>query len=105
MVSGFLTSPCDHSRILSGEAKEIRIAEKRSGSLGFSKKLKISFTGFSLWGVPQGGQTPPPVNPTRLRRGLFDELDVESQALELLQEHVEGLRQPRVQRVLSFDDG
>src|SRR3954467_7913150 len=43
MVSGFFTSPCDHSRIFSGEAREIRIAENDSGSLGFSKKLKMSF--------------------------------------------------------------
>src|SRR5687767_686274 len=45
MVSGFLTSPCDHSRIFSGLAREMRIAENESGSLGFSKKLKMSRTG------------------------------------------------------------
>src|SRR3954471_19186624 len=44
MVSGFFTSPCDHSRIFSGDASEIRIAENDSGSFGFSKKLKMSFT-------------------------------------------------------------
>jgi hypothetical protein len=43
MVSGFLTSPWDHSRIFSGEAREILIAENESGSFGFSKKLKMSF--------------------------------------------------------------
>src|SRR4029077_16347714 len=46
MVSGFLTSPCDHSRIFSGDASEMRIAEKDSGSFGFSKKLKMSFIAF-----------------------------------------------------------
>jgi hypothetical protein len=40
MVSGFLTSPCDHSRIFSGLASEMRIALKERGSLGFSKKLR-----------------------------------------------------------------
>src|SRR5215510_6277352 len=45
MVSGFLTSPCDHSRIFSGLASEMRMAENESGSLGFSKKLKMSRTG------------------------------------------------------------
>ncbi len=44
MVSGFFTSPCDHCRILSGLASEIRMAEKEGGSFGFSKKLKMSFT-------------------------------------------------------------
>src|SRR5512133_604009 len=43
MVSGFLTSPCDHSRIFSGDASEMRMAENESGSFGFSKKLKMSF--------------------------------------------------------------
>src|SRR3954454_3658626 len=42
MVSGFFTSPWDHSRIFSGLASEMRIAEKDSGSFGFSKKEKIS---------------------------------------------------------------
>jgi hypothetical protein len=46
MVSGFFTSPCDHSRIFSGEASEILIAENESGSLGFSKNEKMSFTAF-----------------------------------------------------------
>jgi hypothetical protein len=42
MVSGFLTSPKERSRIFSGEETEIFIAEKWSGSFGFSKKLNIS---------------------------------------------------------------
>src|SRR5262249_17716751 len=49
MVSGFFTSPWDHSRIFSGDASEIRIALNESGSFGFSKKLKMSFT----WVSPQ----------------------------------------------------
>jgi ribosomal protein S7 len=42
IVSGFFTSPLDHSRIFSGLANEMRMAEKESGSFGFSKKEKIS---------------------------------------------------------------
>src|SRR5271168_2621858 len=49
MVSGFFTSPCDHSRIFSGDASEMRIALKESGSLGFSKKLKMSRIGVFLF--------------------------------------------------------
>src|SRR5687768_17550954 len=45
MVSGFFTSPCDHSRIFSGLASEMRIALKESGSLGFSKNEKMSRIG------------------------------------------------------------
>jgi hypothetical protein len=39
IVSGFLTSPYDHSRILSGDAIAMRIALNASGSLGFSNRL------------------------------------------------------------------
>jgi len=42
MVSGFFTSPKDHSLIFSGEAKEILTALKLDGSFGFEKKLYIS---------------------------------------------------------------
>jgi hypothetical protein len=48
MVSGFFTSPKDHSRIISGEASEIRTASKESGSLGLSKKLSKSLKGHPL---------------------------------------------------------
>src|SRR5579863_2392548 len=104
MVSGFLTSPCDHSRILSGDASEIRIALKESGSLGFSKKLKMSRIGFSFslgkrnydsrilgfTGSRGAGKKnsnfPPPWSSCSLFRGLvvahcagLDELDVQAQ--------------------------
>jgi hypothetical protein len=34
IVSGFFTSPCDHSRIFSGDASEMRIALKLQRVLG-----------------------------------------------------------------------
>src|SRR5512134_3610377 len=75
MVSGFLTSPCDHSRIFSGLASEIRIAEKVSGSFGFSKKEKMSFTVFppvELQSTRSDSSTTSPVRsrgrPTATRR-------------------------------------
>jgi hypothetical protein len=36
IVSGFVTSPCDHWRIFSGEAREMRIASKSGASCVFS---------------------------------------------------------------------
>src|SRR5713101_7032860 len=42
MVSGFLTSPCDHDRIISGDAIEMRMALNANGFLGFSKIPKRS---------------------------------------------------------------
>src|ERR1700733_5846289 len=116
MVSGFLTSPCDHSRIFSGEASEIRIALNESGSLGFSKKLKMSRIGFFLLSLyetklllsnaPRGTRNLSLADETGLllRRVVadlgLDELDVQAQGLELLDEDVEALRQTRLERVL-----
>src|SRR3954469_17675354 len=69
MVSGFFTSPRDHSRIFSGDASEMRMALKESGSLGFSKKLKMSFTVCPLSNFVRCVQgTPNRVSPTRLGR-------------------------------------
>ena len=54
MVSGFLTSPCDHERIFCGDASRIRIALKEVGSLGFSYKLNMLSKGGLLrqaWGL------------------------------------------------------
>jgi hypothetical protein len=48
MVSGFLTSPKDHSFIFSGEAKEILTALKLDGSFGFVKKLYNSSNAYLL---------------------------------------------------------
>jgi len=37
---GFFTSPCDHERILSGEASEMRMALKLSGFFGFLEEAE-----------------------------------------------------------------
>src|ERR1035437_990492 len=125
MVSGFLTSPCDHSRIFSGDASEMRIALNESGSLGFSKKLKMSRIGtfplsksgccVRILGLER--RTSPP--PEREGEGVesllgrlitaklagLHELDVQAERLKLLDEHVEALRQTRLERVLTLHDG
>src|SRR3954453_15012620 len=114
MVSGFLTSPCDHSRIFSGEASAIRIALNERGSFGFSKKLKMSFTmgsytrgsfvggsagaahlvgNFSGERGEPGRDTGSLLGLAARHRRVLDQLDVEAQRLELLEQHVERLRQ------------
>src|SRR5713101_3273758 len=124
MVSGFFTSPCDHCRIFSGLASEMRIALNESGSFGFSKKLKMSFTcpppstpegTPSRWCPPKANVSPKATSRRRrsrllrgwdrrlLGRGLH-QLHVEAERLQLLDEHVERLGQARLERVLTLDD-
>src|SRR5690242_19251385 len=96
MVSGFFTSPCDHDRILSGDAIEMRIELKLRGFFGFSKRLKrSSIIGDCPWiSLPY----------SRLLRSFFDELDVQREALELLHHHVERFGETRLEHVLALDD-
>src|SRR6476659_7719056 len=96
MVSGFFTSPCDHDRILSGDASEMRMALKLSGFFGFSNRLNRSSI---IETVPPAG---PAVSPLGW---LLEQLDVERQALEFLDHHVERLGQAGLEHVLALHDG
>src|SRR5690606_27270665 len=98
MVSGFFTSPCDHSRIFSAEAKEMRIAENERGSLGFSKKLKMSFMIYSLLRRHRVVVHSP------TKSIGFDQLHVQAERLELFHEHVEALGEAGVERVVTLHD-
>src|SRR5690606_13861716 len=85
---------------------EMRMAEKDSGSLGFSKKEKISRIGYlqkntgfchGFYRLVLGGH--------RRRTGAFHELDVETQRLQLFDQNIEALGESRLQGVLTLDDG
>src|SRR5215471_10299742 len=96
MVSGYFTSPCDHDRIFSGEASEMRMALNVRGFFGFSNRLNRS----SII------ETIPPARTTASLLGLLlEELDVERQALELLHHDVERLGQAGFEHVFTLDDG
>src|SRR5215813_3826312 len=99
MVSGFFTSPCDHDRILSGDASEMRIALKLSGFFGFSNRLNRSSI---IEMVPPAAQA---ASGSPLLGLLLKQLDVERQALQLLHHDVERLRQAGLEHVLTLDDG
>src|SRR5262249_37989476 len=102
----------DHSRIFSGDASEIRIALNESGSFGFSKKLKMSFTSWvSLYGLRRSrfsGYFACHFFDRRLvfarRRRIFDQLHVQTGRLQLFQEHRERTGQPRLEHMLALDD-
>src|SRR5918999_2190845 len=127
MVSGFFTSPCDQSRIFWGAASLIRI---ESNVMGFACRSRIpqrSRGGLSsLIRLPNGRSVniqsfsfvakacarprPQVACPRcawlRTLRCLFpvlrDQLHIERQALELLHEHVERLRCPRLEEVFPL---
>src|SRR3990170_2651617 len=107
MVSGFFTSPCDQERIFSGDASRIRMA---SNVMGFGCRSRIphrSLVGFSsLSRLPSGRSVnirEPPF--PLLLAVLLHELHIERQALQLLHQHVEGLRSARLEAVSALDDG
>src|SRR5258706_5493688 len=95
MVSGFVTSPYDHERIFSGDAREIRIALK-------------SLMVFALSNKNEGLLTVPPSASDH--RGaasvgtIAQQLDVEAEALQFAYQYVEGLRQSGLGRGLSLDE-
>src|SRR5438132_1558690 len=110
MVSGFLTSPCDQSRIFWGAASLIRIASNVMGFACRSRMPHRSLVGFSsLIRLPKGRSVS---IRTLLYRGssrcllavLGHQLDVEGQALELLHQHVERLRGAGFEEVFALDD-
>ena len=131
MVSGFLTSPKDHSLIFSGDAKEILTALKLDGSLGFVKKLYISSNAclpynsrleIDNWRLSIPPNRPlfniPSTKPNDFAKshgtdGLFTkpsnlailkELNLQTKALQFFHEHLKGLRQPGLKDIITLDD-
>src|SRR5260370_13711445 len=88
MVSGLVTSPWDHERIFSGLARRILIASKSTTTRPTSR--------FGLIGIIRLIWT------SVLR---LDQLDVQAQALQLPDEHVERLGQAGVEHGVALDDG
>src|ERR1043165_7514024 len=125
MVSGFVTSPCDQERIFSGDARLMRIASKsvvrepRVSKLGLMYQFTISTSnqltratrdlkvaGYIRSRLSQHGFTLVCCWCLRLHDLLLrlHQLHVQAQRLELADEHVERLRQARLERRVALDD-
>src|ERR1041385_676335 len=128
MVSGLVTSPCDHCRIFSGDASEIRIASKSGASCVFSCWNRntlfsplIAAAGntdrksdFSVSSVAKLALRFDCASHDRfanailwcavLRRLLVDQLNVETERLQFTHEHVERLRQTRIEVRFALHD-
>src|SRR5688572_21031336 len=107
MVSGFFTSPWDQSRIFWGEASLIRIESNVMGFACRSRMPQRSLVGFSsLIRLPKGRSVSiRSLLSGRLLPVLHHQFDVEGQALELLDQHVEGFRGAGLEEVLALDNG
>src|SRR4026208_2152020 len=92
MVSGFLTSPNDQDRIISGEASWIRIESKSSTTVCCLNNLSRSFIRSPQ---RQCGSAPSVSTPFLL------ELDVDAERADFLDEHVEGLGHTRIHHVVA----
>src|SRR3954462_8613942 len=134
MVSGFVTSPFDHSRIWSGLASEMRIAEKLlTSSIGLPcaaatvrRDVPVQREGTgpagrrspsnALWClVFEPGEVDPAEVREQVARGvvlgqrdllvvLIEDLRVEPEAPQLLDEDLEGLGDPRGLDLLALHD-
>src|SRR5688572_4334136 len=107
MVSGFFTSPCDQSRIFWGAASLMRIASNVMGFACRSRMPHRSLVGLSsLIRLPKGRSVSIRyLLSGRLLPVLRHQFDVERQALEFLDQHVERLRRAGFEEVLALDDG
>src|SRR5262245_39438952 len=117
MVSGFFTSPCDHSRMSSAVASPMRSSSKKlTSSTGVCSlpRSDLVDAADALVGAPSQIDTQLLGRPEYLVVRLAhleghavagEHLNVQAQRLQLLEQHLEGLRDARLRDVLALDDG
>src|SRR5215472_6128300 len=113
MVSGLVTSPCDHDRIVSGEASDSRSASKFSSFSTFpvGSPFLYLFRGVlaDLVALQADAQVQRQLGDVLLAEDdlalvLAQDLDPEREPLQLLHEHPEALRDAGLERVVALDD-
>src|SRR6266566_7110136 len=118
MVSGFLTSPCDHCLMSSAVARPMRRSSKKLTSSTCVIPWGSSWSSSDLFNAARltpgqvdaeflGGAEHILVGVTHLdRRAVAGEhLYVEAEGLHLLDQHLERFRYPGFGDVLALDDG
>src|SRR5713226_2093669 len=111
MVSGLVTSPCDHDMIVSGEASESFSASK------FSSFSKLSlFSSYllcrvfpELFALEADAEVQRDLGNVLFRKHdlalvLAQDLDPEREPFQLLDQHAERLRDAGLERVVALDD-
>src|SRR6266487_3146870 len=118
MVSGFLTSPCDHCLMSSAVARPMRRSSKKLTSSTCVIPWGSSWSSSDLFNAARlapgqvdaeflGGAEDILIGIPHLDRGTVagEHLDVEAEGLHLLDQHLERLGDPRLGDVLALDDG
>src|SRR6202140_3792838 len=111
MVSGFVTSPCDHDMIVSGDASESFSASKFSSFSKFSSLFLYLFRGVfpELFALEADAEVQRDLGDVFLTQNnlalvLAQDLDPEREPLQLLDQHAERLRDAGLERVVALDD-
>src|SRR6056297_2158837 len=101
MVSGFFTSPKDQERIISGDARPMRMASNSSVCPWYLSKFSKSFKAFpprySCCGRRAVSSAAAPVCWCCPLFAL--ELDIDAQGADFFHQHIEGLRHARLHAV------
>src|SRR6266851_8368326 len=109
MVSGFVTSPCDHDMIVSGDANESFSASKFSSFSKSSSSLLLCRVFPELFALEADAEVQRDLGNVLFRQNylalvLTQDLAPERQAFQLLDQHAERLRDAGFERVVALDD-
>src|SRR5216683_2404922 len=109
MVSGFVTSPCDHDMIVSGDANESFSASKFSSFSKSSSSLLLCRVFPELFALEADAEVQRDLRDVFLRQNdlalvLAQDLDPERQPFQLLDQHAERFRDAGFERVVALDD-
>src|SRR5215510_14288210 len=99
MVSGFLTSPYDHERIFSGDARPVLIASNSSSCVTCLKRSSSAFMRYSRL-IRVGAATSFPIRFAVASEAL--EIDVDRERADFLHQHVERFRHSGFDLVLAL---
>src|SRR5260370_28421548 len=109
MVWGFVSSPCDHDMIVSGDANESFSASKFSSFSKSSSSLLLCRVFPELFALEADAEVQRDLRDVFLRQNdlalvLAQDLDPERKAFQLLDQHPERLRDAGFERVVALDD-
>src|SRR5712691_3118980 len=109
MVSGFVTSPCDHDMIVSGDANESFSASKFSSFSKSSSSLLLCRVFPELFALEADSKVQRDLGDVLFTQNnlalvFAQDLDPEREPFQLLDQHAERFRDAGFERVVALDD-